>query len=53
MTITWKGSPNRDTNRKPIDRVVIHWLGVGTLDPANNRIKTCNNLKGITYATTI
>lgn len=25
----WIGSPNYDTNRKTIDRVVIHWFGVG------------------------
>lgn len=25
----WIGSPNYDTNRKPIDRVVIHWFGAG------------------------
>lgn len=30
MTIKWIGSPNFDTNRKPIDRVVIHWMA-GTL----------------------
>jgi hypothetical protein len=36
MTITWKGSPNYDTNRKPIDRVVIHWFGMGTLEGAHS-----------------
>jgi N-acetyl-anhydromuramyl-L-alanine amidase AmpD len=35
MTITWKGSPNFDSNRTPIDRIVIHWFGVGTLEGAN------------------
>lgn len=30
MTIKWVGSPNFDTNRKPIDRLVIHWMS-GTL----------------------
>lgn len=29
MIKKWIGSPNFDTNRKPIDRVVIHWFGVG------------------------
>lgn len=28
--IKWVGSPNFDTNRKPIDRIIIHWM-VGTL----------------------
>ena len=26
MNITWIGSPNYDTNRKPIKRIVIHWM---------------------------
>jgi len=39
MQIQWKGSPNFDTNRKPIDRVVLHWFGIGTLDSANNRFQ--------------
>lgn len=26
MNILWKGSPNQDANRKPIDRIVIHWM---------------------------
>lgn len=30
MSITWIGSPNYDKARKPIDRIVIHWM-VGTL----------------------
>ena len=30
MNIVWKGSPNYDSNRKPIDRIVIHWMS-GTL----------------------
>lgn len=29
MDIKWIGSPNFDTNRKPIDRIIIHWFGVG------------------------
>lgn len=35
MNIVWKGSPNYDTNRKPIDRIVIHWFGAGTLESAH------------------
>lgn len=34
MNITWIGSPNFDTNRKPIDRIVIHWI-VGNLASAD------------------
>ncbi len=39
MNIIWKGSPNKDGKelRKPIDRVVMHWFGTGTLESANNR----------------
>lgn len=29
MSIKWIGSPNYDTARKPIDRIVIHWFGAG------------------------
>ena len=36
MNIIWKGSPNQDGNRKPIDRIVIHWFGMGTLQGAHN-----------------
>lgn len=39
----WKGSPNFDSNRKPIDRIVIHWFGVGTLESANARFQNPNN----------
>lgn len=35
MNITWKGSPNYDLNRRPIDRIVIHWFGAGTLESAH------------------
>jgi N-acetyl-anhydromuramyl-L-alanine amidase AmpD len=35
MNVTWKGSPNFDKNRTPIDRVVLHWFGAGTLESAN------------------
>lgn len=41
MKIVWKGSPNKNDSsyRKPIDRVVLHWFGVGTLDSANTRFQ--------------
>ena len=34
ITPIWKGSPNFDSNRTTIDRVVIHWFGAGTLEGA-------------------
>lgn len=34
MNIKWVGSPNFDKNRKPIDRIVIHWM-VGNLASAD------------------
>ena len=37
--ITWKGSPNFDTNRKAINTIVIHWFGMGTLESANTRFQ--------------
>jgi len=37
MNITFKESPNFDSNRKPITKVVLHWFGVGTLTTASNR----------------
>ena len=37
MNKTWIGSPNYDTNRKPIQYIVIHWFGVGSLQGADNR----------------
>lgn len=43
MTIIWKGSPNFDGNRKPIDRIIIHWFGIGTLDSANTRFQNVAN----------
>jgi N-acetyl-anhydromuramyl-L-alanine amidase AmpD len=39
MNIVFKGSPNFDTNRKPVDKVVIHWFGEGTLTSANSRFQ--------------
>lgn len=35
MTITWKGSPNYDSNRTDISVIVIHWFGMGTLSGAD------------------
>src|SRR3990167_417454 len=43
MNITWKGSPNKDANRKPIDRIVIHWFGIGTLESANARFQNASS----------
>ena len=43
MNITWRGSPNFDKNRKTIDRIVIHWFGVGTLESAHARFQTVGN----------
>lgn len=34
MTVKWIGSPNFDTNRKPITKIVIHWI-VGNLAAAD------------------
>lgn len=39
MQAVFKGSPNFDTDRKPIDRIVIHWFGEGTLESANTRFQ--------------
>lgn len=39
MQIIWKGSPNKDGNRSTIDKVILHWFGVGTLDGANSRFQ--------------
>ncbi len=35
MNITWVGSPNFDSNRKQIKKIVIHWFGIGTLAGAD------------------
>lgn len=35
MNITWIGSPNFDSNRTDISRIVIHWFGMGTLAGAD------------------
>lgn len=34
MNIQWIGSPNYDTNRKPINKIIIHWI-VGNLAAAD------------------
>jgi len=41
MTITWKGSPNFNKGRgsNEIEKIVIHWFGIGTLESANNRFQ--------------
>lgn len=41
MKIIWRGSPNKDPNsqRLLIDRIVIHWFGVGTLATADARFQ--------------
>lgn len=38
MNITWIGSPNYDTNRKTIDRIIIHWI-VGNLAAADTQFQ--------------
>lgn len=35
MKIDWIGSPNYDSNRKPITTIVIHWFGIGKLKGAD------------------
>lgn len=42
ITPIWKGSPNFDTLRKPIDRIVIHWFGMGTLEGASANFQKPN-----------
>jgi N-acetylmuramoyl-L-alanine amidase len=41
MQIIWKGSPNKDGKeyRQTIDRVVLHWFGIGDLESANSRFQ--------------
>lgn len=41
MNIVWKGSPNFNDSsyRKPIDKIIIHWFGIGSLDSANTRFQ--------------
>lgn len=45
MTIVWKGSPNFIKGRQgvKIDRIIIHWFGVGTLESANTRFQKAYN----------
>lgn len=42
MQITWVGSPNFDKNRTKIDRVVIHWFGVGKQAQADAEFQKAN-----------
>lgn len=42
MDIKWIGSPNYDSNRKPIDRIVIHWFGVGKQASADAQFQKPN-----------
>jgi N-acetylmuramoyl-L-alanine amidase CwlA len=44
MNIVWKGSPNKDGQeyRKTIDRVVLHWFGIGDIESANSRFLNPN-----------
>jgi hypothetical protein len=37
MQIIWRGSPNYDTNRTVISKIVCHWFGAGTLESADSR----------------
>lgn len=40
MNIVFKGSPNYSRRYgAKIDRIVIHWFGIGTLESANNRFQ--------------
>jgi regulator of replication initiation timing len=43
MNIIWKGSPNFDKNRALIDRIILHWFGIGTLESANTRFQNSAN----------
>jgi len=38
MKITWIGSPNFDTTRKPIKKIIIHWMA-GSLAGTDTRFK--------------
>lgn len=45
MDIIWKGSPNFTKGRedKKVNKFVIHWFGVGTLDSADKRFQNADN----------
>ena len=43
MKITWRGSPNYSKERKPIDRVVCHWFGIGNLKSADSRFQNVSS----------
>lgn len=42
MDIKWIGSPNFDTARKPIDRIIIHWFGAGKLVGVDAQFQKAN-----------
>ena len=42
MAIKWIGSPNFDSNRKPIDRIIIHWFGAGRLTGVDAQFQKLN-----------
>lgn len=42
MNITWRGSKNFSKRTAKIDRIVIHWFGVGTLENADSRFRNTN-----------
>lgn len=45
MNIIWKGSPNFTEGRegKKVNKFVIHWFGVGTIDSADKRFQNATN----------
>lgn len=49
MNITWKGSPNYNKRLAKVDRIVIHWFGVGTLESANDRFQKASNQTSAHY----
>ncbi len=49
MTIRWIGSPNFDTNRKPIDKIVLHWIA-GRIDSADSVFQDTNRNTSAHYA---
>ncbi|MEK6884264.1 MAG: peptidoglycan recognition family protein [Nanoarchaeota archaeon] len=49
MNIVFRNSPNRDKNKKPIDRIIIHWFGTGTLESADKRFMNPKNFVSAHY----
>lgn len=43
MKKTWRGSPNYSKERKPVDRVCLHWFGIGTLKSADERFQNVSS----------